>query len=344
MASPAVAAEAASGSATTSGYAIAFAKTKTVKCTDSFDIHSPELKVKTWVLVAAQAPELPYQTGTTTRLLPGGTTWADLSPRHRVLLHSQIPVYEPSLQHALRGRVEFQTTLYSRTLVRREPGESYPPAERISERERQSSLAETPTLDLSSETFQRWLRAKGLHKKPGEGDLDFGRRVFLAITHAYQYLYVDGMDRHASYTCQQNRADCGGLCALFAATLRANKVPARLRVGHWAKSDDPKPPAQGHVAHRAHVKAEFYVADVGWVPVDLSSAVESDKTPQGLRFFGNDRGDFFTVHLDYDLELDTGLFGVKSQRHLQSARFWYKGEGKSDSATADHHWQVETLR
>jgi transglutaminase-like putative cysteine protease len=269
--------------------------------------------------------------------------YVDLSPRKRSLLRSQIPADKASLRHTLSGRVEFQTTLYSRTLVRREPGESYPPAETLSKLERQSALAETPTIDFSSETFKRWLRAKDLRKKPDESDLDFGRRAFLAITRAYQYQYVDGMDRHASFTCQQHKADCGGLCALFAATLRANKVPARLRVGHWAKSEDPHPPAQGHVAHKAHVKAEFYAAGVGWIPVDLSGAVEFDKTPEGLRYFGNDKGDFLTVHLDYDVEFDSGLWGVKSVRHLQSVHYYVRGEGTLDNARIDRNWQVETL-
>ncbi len=54
--------------------------------------------------------------------MPGGKKWPDLSPQKRVLLRSQIPVNEKSLEHGLSGRVEFQATLYSRNLVRREPG------------------------------------------------------------------------------------------------------------------------------------------------------------------------------------------------------------------------------
>ncbi|HEX4142086.1 MAG TPA: transglutaminase-like domain-containing protein [Pirellulales bacterium] len=341
--SVAVGAEAKPGDAFEPQYAIVMAKAKTIRAFDNFVIHTPQLTAKTWTVFAAEAPELAYQTGTSTRLVPEGKKVADLSPRKRTLLRSQIPVTNGSLRHALSGRVEFQATLYSRTLVRREPGQSYPPAEKLSQFERQCALAETPTLDFSNETFQRWLRAKDLRKKPGEADLDFGRRVFLAITRSYRYQYADGMDRHASYTCQQHTADCGGLCALFAATLRTSKVPARLRVGHWAKSENPRPPAAGHVAHKAHVKAEFYANGVGWVPVDVSGAVEFDKTAEGLRYFGNDKGDFLTVHLDYDAEFDSTLWGVKSVRHLQSVHYYVRGDGNMDGAAIDRNWQVETV-
>ena len=39
-----------------------------------------------------------------------------------------------------------------------------------------------------------------------------------------------------------------------------------------------------------HIKAEFYAQGVGWVPVDLSSAVLHDTSDAKLRYFGNDAG------------------------------------------------------
>ena len=243
--------------------------------------------------------------------MPGGQKWPDLSPRKRTLLRSQIPVTTASLAQRLDGRVEFKATLYSRHLVRRESGKEYSPPEKLSLQERKLALAESETLDFSAAAFRSWLDEKGLRRKQDESDLDFGRRAFLAITRSYQYYYSESLDRHVSATCQQNRSDCGGLAALFAATMRVNKIPARLLIGHWAKSQDPDPPPQGRVSHKCHCKAEFYVEGIGWVPVDLSGAVEFDKTPEGLRFFGHEKGDFLTLQLDYDVRDDSGLFGVK---------------------------------
>ncbi|HTU23910.1 MAG TPA: hypothetical protein VMF30_00845, partial [Pirellulales bacterium] len=113
---------------------------------------------------------------------------------------------------------------------------------------------------------------------------------------------------------------------------------------HWARSDDPRPTPAGRAAHRVHVKAEFHAPGVGWVPVDLSSAVESDKSPEGLKYFGHDAGDFLATHLDYDVELDTGFSGVKSVRHLQNIHYYFRGTGNVDSPTIDRTWHVETLR
>ena len=125
--------------------------------------------------------------------------------------------------------------------------------------------------------------------------------------------------------------------------MRASKIPARVLIGHWAKSEDPNPPSQGHVAHKCHAKGEFYAQDIGWVPVDLSGAVEFDKTPEGLRFFGHEKGDFLTLQLDHDVRYDSGLFGVKEVRRLQNARYHVKGSGDFKNVKIDHNWQVETL-
>ena len=79
------------------------------------------------------------------------------------------------------------------------------------------------------------------------------------------------------------------------------------------------------------------------MPVDLSSAVELDKRPEGLRYFGHDPGDFLTVHVDYDLEADSVLFGVEKLRLVQSVHYYYKGEGKTAGVEIRRNWLVETV-
>ena len=148
-------------------YAIETAKTKTVKAVDNFEIHGPQVTAKAWVLIAIQAPELTAQREISTRLVPGGQKWPDLSPRKRTLLRSQIAVTKAALEHDVSGRVEFHATLYSRNLVRREPGKSYWPPEKLSLQERKLALAESETLDFSAPAFQSWLRRQGPAQEAG---------------------------------------------------------------------------------------------------------------------------------------------------------------------------------
>ena len=77
--------------------------------------------------------------------------------------------------------------------------------------------------------------------------------------------------------------------------------------------------------YQQHVRAEFYAAGVGWVPVDLASAVERDPSPAGLRFFGHDRGDFLVLHIDPILRVDTLFFGEKTLPWLQGVHYWGAG-------------------
>ena len=100
-------------------------------------------------------------------------------------MRAQIPAYAESLRHTLEARVEWQATLHSRHLERRESATYLTHA--LSATERQAALAQTPTLDFSSEVFQQWLKTHHLRKTPSESDLDFARRAFLLITHTLRY-------------------------------------------------------------------------------------------------------------------------------------------------------------
>ena len=234
----------ATGAAAEPEYAVVREKIKTIKAVDSFKINAPDFAANVWVLIAAQPPELASQSDTSAHLMPGGKPIKDLTAHNRPLLRSQIPVTTASLEHALGGRAEYRATLYRRDLVRREPDKTYPPAEKLSKTERTASLAETPSLDFSAEVFQHWLNDKELRKKPDEADLDFARRVFLAITHAYGYQYSETMDRHASVLCRQDKADCGGMWPC----LPPRCVPTRFRCGCcWGIWRSPRIPsaAQG---------------------------------------------------------------------------------------------------
>jgi transglutaminase-like putative cysteine protease len=151
------------------------------------------------------------------------------------------------------------------------------------------------------------------------------------------------MDRLASSVCKSSGSDCGGLSALFCAVMRASGVPARALVGRWARSDDPAETLGGEPYHQWHVKGEFFAKGIGWVPVDLASGVLHDKSAEGLRFFGDDAGDFLTFHLDTDLDVDTIHFGRKTVQNLQTPAYWVTGKGSADKPIVTEEWQVKEV-
>ncbi len=132
------------------------------------------------------------------------------------------------------------------------------------------------------------------------------------------------------------KSDCGGLCILFVAAMRSQGVPARALVGRWAIS-------ASHGKHgdsQEHVKAEFFAQGVGWVPVDLSSAILHDKTAEKLKYFGRDPGDHLAFAVDTDVLIDTRYFGVKTITWLQSACYWARGAGNFDGEKTEEDWKV----
>jgi transglutaminase-like putative cysteine protease len=125
--------------------------------------------------------------------------------------------------------------------------------------------------------------------------------------------------------------------------MRANSVPARPLYGRWAESTNPVEKVGGEPYHQWHVKAEFHAAGVGWVPVDLSSALK-DQSPEGLGCFGKDDGDFIVFHIDSDLVVNTGTFGVQTVEYMQLPSYWVSGRGSLKPTTITELWTVKELR
>lgn len=321
-------------------YAIHSAKSQSIRAVYDFEIHQPNLTAKEWVVFVTQLPTLVRQGDVQTQLRPAGDAYRDLSLRHRALLRARVPATNESLRHTFRAQVDYAATLYSRHLVERKPGEAAPTVRAPSAAEREASLATTTTLDYENAEFQSWLKKHKLHRRRQESELDFGRRIFLHITRSLKYDYAEKMDRHASHLCDADAADCGGMSVLFVSAMRANDIPARVLAGRWAKSSVPDAQVNGVVYNQQHVKAEFFVTGLGWVPVDLSSAVVHDKTDAGLEYFGHDRGDFVVMHVDPDFTVDTVHFGEKSFTFMQGFHYWVTGSGKLDGETMKLRWTV----
>ena len=309
------------------GYKLVLTSAKKVHDELTFGMEAPRLVAEDWVVFAARLPELPGQVAVRSALLPGGQAGVDLSPLSRPILMARYPVQEGGRVSGLTVKVEYDATLLCRKLERREPGSPPGPAvEAPSPRERRAALEAGHHFDYEAPAFQRWLEDRTLHRKPGEGEVDFGRRVFLEIKEKFRDGRSDKMDRSASNVCQVGQSDGGGLSILFVSALRANGIPARVLVGRWALPST----AGRNAADEIHAKSEFFAAGVGWVPVDLGASFLFDKAKGGLDYFGVDKGDFLTLHVDTDVEFDTIHFGPKTMETLQSASFWALGSGSFD--------------
>ena len=87
----------------------------------------------------------------------------------------------------------------------------------------------------------------------------------------------------------------------------------------------------GAINLQQHVRAEFYAAGVGWVPVDPAH-----------KKFGTDDGNFLTFHVDPDLEVPWPT-GRQSVMLAQSVVYWTQGGGSLTGTTIEQDWQVRAL-
>ncbi|MBO0860040.1 MAG: transglutaminase domain-containing protein [Chloracidobacterium sp.] len=81
------------------------------------------------------------------------------------------------------------------------------------------------------------------------------------------------------YACEARRGNCTDFHAIFIGYCRALGIPARFAIGFPLPADRGTGQISGY-----HCWAEFYVKDLGWVPVDASEAAKDPKRRE--YFFG----------------------------------------------------------
>ena len=179
-----------------------------------------------------------------------------------------------------------------------------------------------PSVRLPVSVVSRLARRPQAPARAEGGEIDFARRVFLEIKNALPVCPpVTSWIGWPRMSARRARSDSGGLAIVFASALRADGIPARVMSGRWVPDSEPG----RNAADEPYVKAEFFATGVGWVPVDPGSAVNLDKSSDGLEFFGTDNADFLTMHLDTDLEFDTVFFGRKTVEFVQGPVYWVTG-------------------
>jgi hypothetical protein len=295
----------------------------------TFGFKTPRLQAENWVVYVARLPELAGQTDVRSSLDHGGRHVRELGALGRSLLFARVPVKGAKWRDGLTVRVEYEATLLVRRLERRKPETPVAPVAPLGPRERRPALAGGHPFDFASTAFQGWLDEHKLRRGPDEEEVDFARRVFVEIKKRFRYVQANEIDRLASHVCEASRSDVGGLAIVFVSALRANGIPARLLSGRWARPSEPG----RNAADEPHVKAEFFATGVGWVPADIGSAVHSEKPPDGLDDFGRENGDFLTLHVDTEIEIDTIYFGRKTIEWLQAPSIWVTGTGTFEGLT-----------
>jgi transglutaminase-like putative cysteine protease len=320
-------------------YAIETKLARKVVATMTWDKNAPNLKATEWVIFAPAAPNMPgRQVNVTSTLSLPNKVLSELSPLHQHVLRAQVPVKSDALKSKVHLQVTYKADLYSRNLMELPADAKAPVVAALDAKTHAHFLASTDLINFKDKAFQKWLEQHKLRKGASESEVDFARRAYLVITKGFTYEFKDSMDRHATVVCQAGKSDCGGLAIVFVSALRASGVPARLVAGRWAFSADPK----CSDPYQYHVKAEFFVQGVGWVPADLSSGL-NDKSPGGLTFFGHESGDFLVLHFDHGLVLNTVHFGHQTLTWLQLPAIWATGTGSFDNSSDTQDWQVKNV-
>ncbi|MBL9084073.1 MAG: transglutaminase family protein [Planctomycetales bacterium] len=323
-------------------YSIERRESQRIQATLTFAIEVPKLKATDWVVVVGKPPELPSQSDVSSHLDASAASHVEVGGIGRSVLRARVPVNGGPRETRFETTAQFDATLYSRKLVQRSaPADEAPQLDKL---ERDAYLRKTPMFDFAATPFTEWLYEHELSRRKNESDVDLGRRAFQAVVQSMNYKYQSEMARNASHVCETGKTDCGGMCVMFVSAMRANKVPSRVLAGCWAKSSVEDAMLQGTRYYQTHVKAEFFASGIGWVPVDPSSAVLHDRSEEKLEYFGNDPGDFLTLHVDPDLKVDSIHFGVKTLPWLQQFNFFVRGKGTMDGMTTKMDWQVTSTK
>ena len=244
--------------------------------------------------------QLPGQTDVLTTLLPRGKPARELSEAGRPCSSSDCPPWAGSGDQASRPASSTRRPFCSAGSTAGNPALADAPAVApLDPKTRRLELASV-TIRPQSAPFQAWLDEQELRREPGENEVDFARRAFLAVRKGIKYVEGEEVEHLASRVCEAGKSDYAGITAVYVAALRANGIPARALFGRVVIYE-----GQPAKLNWPHAKAEFFAPGLGWVPADPAGAIRSNSPPDGLEFFGTDSAEFLTLHLDTDLVIDT---------------------------------------
>ncbi len=123
----------------------------------------------------------------------------------------------------------------------------------------------------------------------------------------------------ALYACDVRRGNCTDIHSLFIGMARSQGIPARFRIGFPLPEElsIDKATITGY-----HCWAEFYIADIGWIPVDISEAIKRPKLKE--YYFGRLDPNRIGFTIGRDIVTPTS-FGEQSFNYLIYAQVFIDG-------------------
>ena len=276
--------------------------------------------VSEWLPVAAAMPEMDRQRDCVTKMLAGEdpTAFEDASALKRPYLFADVAT--PGGRGTLRLSMLYQATLVETTL---EKGPASEAVKELTPAERSRYTSPGTSLNFTDPRFTEWKARSRLARRGGEGELDYAYRVFCWIIQHAHYAKTYGIFAATDPLSSPSlEAACGGLSALFAATMRSEGLPARLLFGRYALPATPEEAKARFFGSMIHVKSEVYLAGIGWVPVEVPGALNCRSERETYQFFGYDKGEFLTLHVDDDLKINLGRFGLRTIFAGQCPAVW----------------------
>lgn len=304
-------------------------------------VNVPSFETKAWVFAMPKPPQTDGQDVLLTETVPKSDTIVDLTEMRREIQRSRVELRWSDDAHVGKFQCNYAFQIYNRKLAFGREARGKAAAAPLKEEDKQLYLRPAVDTDYTELGFQQWKSKSDLTRQKREGEIKFGQRVFRTLVTTYGYHYVPGQNRSATELIKTNRTDCGGLSTLFVTAMRSAGIPARTLVGRWAESAQENETVDGQPYHKYHVIAEFYAQGVGWVPVDVSSAILHDRTEQRLQYFGNDPGNFITLHIDTQVKLDTVFFGEYETAFCQIPLYWFRGSGSIEDRELTQTWNVQ---
>ncbi|MGB7605830.1 MAG: S-layer homology domain-containing protein [Lutisporaceae bacterium] len=131
--------------------------------------------------------------------------------------------------------------------------------------------------------------------------------VNLYISYDKDPLYAN---KGALNAIKTGKGVCDEYATLFTALSRAVGIPARVATGYWL-TEPLKAGAWNDVSEKGHAWAEFYLPQVGWIPVEPTYflTVNGVRTPDNEHFanFNSDEIHLLNAYQSNDIKSDIGI-------------------------------------
>jgi hypothetical protein len=320
-------------------YKIVAADHQTIDARITQSVQTTNFVLTRWVAFVPEPPELPGQTISKVTVSPKAVAATEPGPLARKLRFVDAPVTFPAPGAKMSVELGVQATLRTRKLVPLAGGEKAPKVAPLTAAEAKYYTSPGPTVDFEHPAVKAWIGRKNLKLGKGEDAVALAARVMDALREDFNYSYSRGRNK-ASEAAVEPTSDVAGLSYLFVSAMRANKVPARPLCGRLAfpRKVGAKP---GEFEHDwMHVRAEFHLPGVGWVPVSPGQAVLSTVPVREL--VGDDAGDFLALHVDVDLRLAFPNRPRVETTLIPGVSCDVFGRGAFDGADQPSGWELTT--